>query len=61
MPNAFAPLSVAIVKTSFAPKLSGLPVNNLACNAAVRISPNIFKSLLLAAPSVPSATFKPKD
>ena len=58
-PKALAPLIVAICKATVAETAVASPETALPNKAAVRISPNISKSLLLAAPSVPRATLIP--
>ena len=52
---------VAILRMECAFKAVGSHVEPFAMNEAVRISPNISRSLLLAAPSVPSAILKPRS
>ena len=55
MPNALAPPSVAMVNASIAGIELASWLTPFASNAAVLVSLNISKSLLLAAPSVPMA------
>ena len=56
---AFAPLMVAMAKACIAGKALASALRPLANKAAKRISLNMSKRLLLAAPSVPKATFTP--
>ena len=58
-PRAFAPLIVAISRAAWAEMAVGSRVTPLLSRAARRISFSIFRALLLAAPSVPRATFMP--
>src|SRR3569832_936604 len=59
MHSAFAPLSVAMRSAVAAGRALASCATALASSAAVRISLNRSRSLLLAAPSVPSATLTP--
>jgi len=58
-PSALAPLIVAMRKAVIAGMALASAAIALPSKAAVRISPNISRSLLLAAPSVPKATLIP--
>ena len=59
MPRARAPLTVAMRNTWCALTAAALLAIHFPISAALCISPNIFRSLLLALPSVPSATLTP--
>src|SRR6185437_3952555 len=58
-PIAFAPLSVAARSANAASNAAASPATAFASKAAVRISPNMSRSLFDAQPSVPSATLTP--
>ena len=59
IPRAAAPLRVAMRSASAAGRVLAFRETHLASSAAVRISLNMSRSLLLAAPSVPRATLTP--
>ena len=58
-PSALAPPSVAACRASNAEKPAASLATALPSSAAVRVSPNMSRSLLLAQPSVPMARFTP--